>query len=826
MNYDEILELLKEKREETPYVVTRQTSKGENVKAPPGWSQNAVDIVAGKYFRGNVGDEDRENSVDMLIRRVVFAIGDAGYEADYFQSVREKELFEKVLYELLIGQYFSFNSPVWFNCGVEEFPQCSACFILEVEDTMRSILNWYVEEGEIFKRGSGAGVDLSKVRSRGAPLTGGGHASGPVSFMRAADRSAGTIESGGKTRRAAKMVTLHIDHPDVEEFIDAKVNAEKNARLLIEDGLSSSFDEKGGAYDIVDFQNANHSVRLTSKHLKSVTERNRRVIKKIAEAAWFCGDPGVQYSDTINEWHTCKTDGDIESSNPCSEYVFLNNTSCNLASVNLTKFLDDDEIDWDLLGYVFRIMTIAMDIIVGMAGYPTEDIEEKTLQYRTLGVGFSNLGALFMKKGLPYDSEGARDLAAVISSFMTANVYLESVNLSQRLGPFERFEPNKESMLHVLRKHWDKAPATAVGQTALKGLWLVVATGAEKYGVRNAQATVLAPTGTISFMMDCETTGIEPAFALETHKKLVGGGFVTTKLSCIPDFADLSDPIYQCAMDTEYQKALSPEAHIKMMAACQPHLSGAISKTVNLPNDATVEDILELYMQGAELGLKSLAVYRDGCKASQPLSSDQGSDKERGRNELGSIIGKWPGEETGEEFTDALKAFEAPTRKPVFRRRLPPTRAGVTHKFDIAGQEGYLTVGLYEDGTLGELFVTISKEGSTLSGLVDSWATLVSIGLQHGVPLEAICEKLEGTRFEPSGITQNKDIRFCSSITDYIAKWLRINFLEDKLEEKREEGALKRHSSGDLCSACGGMTIRTGTCLTCVECGTSSGGCS
>lgn len=786
---------------------------GEAVVVPEHWSDNAARIVASRYFRGHVGEEEREKTIHAMINRVIWEIAPEGH-----LFLREE------LRALLLDQRFSFNSPVWFNVGHKENPQCSACYILSVDDSMESILDWHREESMVFKGGSGAGVNVSKLRAENAPLSGGGSSSGPVSFIRSADRQAGAMRSGGGTRRAAKMVIMDADHPDVLEFVATKPNAEKVAQVLIAAGYDPGFDVKGGAYDLVDFQNANHSVRFLNK------PEEGPILDAMAQAAWVCGDPGIQYGDHINAWHTCPNSGDIEASNPCAEFLFLNDTSCNLASVNLLKFYEDGEFNADDFVRCVELMTIAMDVLVDMSSYPTETIMKRTKATRPLGVGYTNLGALLMAMGLPYDSHRGRDIAAGITSLMTATVYKTSALLAKELGPFDLYEENKEKMLRVVVKHdgfEDRRRTNCFLEYKCLEMWGEAYRLGCEYGFRNAQATVLAPTGTISFMMDCATTGIEPFYAPEIVKDLVGGGTIEQS----HDIADPTSLVYQCAMPTEHLPALSAEAHLLMMAAVQPFLSGGISKTINLPNSATVEDIKNVYVRGYELGLKCIAVYRDGSKGSQPLSVK----KPEGEivNDFEQIIKDTRGKEQeailGHHLARAKFTFkETPAVATLPRRRMPTTRRSITHKFNVAQQEGYLTIGLYDDDTPGEIFLRMSKEGSTLSGFADAWATAVSMLLQYGAPLEDVIKKFKHTRYEPSGMTENPDIRFTTSITDYVVK-----VLEKECGDKEEVpdynknpgfATVYKEAVDGVCPDCGTVLRKTGTCDACPHCG-YSGGC-
>ena len=779
------------------------------VEFPDFWSVNASTIVTTKYFRGQVGTDSRERTLRQLLDRVVLTYTKAGKEHGYFATPKDAEIFEHELTWMLLHQVFSFNSPVWFNVGTASPQQVSACFILSVDDTMDSILNWYKEEGMIFKGGSGAGLNLSRIRSSKEILkNSGGTASGPVSFMRGADASAGTIKSGGATRRAAKMVVLDIDHPDVEEFIETKVREEDKIRALRDAG----YDMDLGGKDIisVQYQNANNSVRVSDEFMKAVengtefglrartngevveTVDARELFRKVTHAAWACADPGIQYDDTINDWHTNPETGRINASNPCSEYMSLDNSSCNLASLNLLKFLrDDDTFDAPTFGKAVEYIITAMDISICFADFPTEPIGVTTRAYRQLGIGYANLGALLMATGLAYDSEEGRALAGSITSLMTGTEYKRSAELAGIVGAYEGYARNEQGHKRVMRKH-QAASEAAVSATSLDGDIWKLATNAwiegnkigEKNGWRNAQASVLAPTGTIGFMMDCDTTGIEPDFSLVKFKKLVGGGSMQIVNQTIPRalrrwgyaeetveaiveyIADKGHVVDAPGLKTEHysifdtamgERSISPMGHVYMMAACQPFLSGAISKTVNMPEDATVEEVEEIYFQSWKLGIKALAIYRDNCKVGQPLSDAKAKVKDAPATE---------------------EVLSHPTRK-----RLPKTRDSRTTSFQVAGAEGYLTAGTYEDGELGEVFLKLGKQGSTLAGVMDAFSVAISIALQYGVPLEAFVSKFVNMRFEPAGMTDDKDIRMAQSMMDYIFRRLALDYLP---YEKRE----------------------------------------
>ncbi len=772
------------------------------VEYPDFWSVNASTIVTTKYFRGAVGAENREWSLKQVIDRVVLTYTKAGKEHGYFATDADAEIFEHELTHMLMHQIFSFNSPVWFNVGTNEPQQVSACFILSVDDTMESILNWYREEGMIFKGGSGAGLNLSRIRSSKELLKSGGTASGPVSFMRGADASAGTIKSGGATRRAAKMVVLDVNHPDIEEFIETKVNEENKIRALRDAG----FDMDLGGKDIisVQYQNANNSVRVSDEFMRAVekgeqfgltaratgevidTVDAKTLFTKMAQAAWACADPGIQYDDTINDWHTNPETGRINASNPCSEYMSLDNSSCNLASLNLMKFLKSDgSFDAKTFGRAAEMIITAMDISICFADFPTEAIADTTKAYRQLGIGYANLGALLMASGLAYDSDGGRALAGAITSLMTGITYKRSAELAGIVGPYAGFAQNAKAHARVMRKH-AAASSSAKSETTLdRDVWTqanqawdaCLSTG-EKNGWRNAQISVLAPTGTIGLMMDCDTTGIEPDFSLVKFKKLVGGGsmqivnqtvpaalrklgYTEETIEAIVEYISANGhvidapglkpehyDVFDCALGA---RSIAPMGHVRMMAACQPFLSGAISKTVNLPSDATVEDVEEVYYQGWKLGLKALAVYRDNCKVGQPLSDGKAAK------------------------SDAPAVALHPATP--LRKRLPKSRPSTTTSFSVGGAEGYMTSGAYADGALGEVFLKLGKQGSTLAGVMDAFSIAVSIGLQYGVPLETFVEKFTNLRFEPAGMTDDADIRMAQSMMDYIFRRLALDYL-------------------------------------------------
>ncbi len=772
------------------------------VEFPDFWSINASTIVTTKYFRGAVGREDREWSLRQVIDRVVLTYTKAGKEHGYFATDKDAQVFEHELTYMLLHQVFSFNSPVWFNVGTNQPQQVSACFILSVDDTMDSILNWYREEGMIFKGGSGAGLNLSRIRSSKELLKSGGTASGPVSFMRGADASAGTIKSGGATRRAAKMVVLDVDHPDIEEFIETKVREEDKIRALRDAG----FDMDLGGKDIisVQYQNANNSVRVSDDFMHAYEKGEkfglkaratgevieeidaRQLFRKMAEAAWACADPGIQYDTTINDWHTNPETGRINASNPCSEYMSLDNSSCNLASLNLMKFLKQDgSFDSRTFAKAAEMIITAMDISICFADFPTEAIGDTTKRYRQLGIGYANLGALLMASGLAYDSEGGRALAGAITSLMSGITYKRSAELAGIVGAYDGFARNAQPHARVMRKHASASSAAKSFATMDADVWAAANKAwddclsiGDKNGWRNAQISVLAPTGTIGLMMDCDTTGIEPDFSLVKFKKLVGGGSMQIVNQTVPlalrklgyneetieaiveyiaanghviDAPGLKlehYDIFDCALG---KRSIAPMGHVRMMAACQPFLSGAISKTVNLPEDATIEQVEEVYYEGWKLGLKAIAIYRDNCKVGQPLSDGKAEKK---------------------EATATVEAIATPVRK-----RLPKSRPSRTTSFNVGGAEGYMTAGAYNDGTLGEVFLKLGKQGSTLAGVMDAFSIAVSIGLQYGVPLETFVEKFMNLRFEPAGMTDDADVRMAQSMLDYIFRRLALDYL-------------------------------------------------
>ena len=904
----------------------------DNVEVPKTWSMLATNVVTSKYFYGTQNTAEREHSVRQLVHRVARAIADWGLNDGTFATPDDAENFYSELAYLCVNQYGSFNSPVWFNVGLFDvyghssssrssyawnpatqssevihdtyrYPQASACFIQSVEDTMEDIMRLAASEAMLFKYGSGTGTDLSTLRSSRERLSGGGVPSGPLSFMRIYDQVAGAIKSGGKTRRAAKMQSLKVHHPDIKDFITCKVNEEKKAWALIDAGYDGSMG--GEAYESVMFQNANTSVRVTDEFMSAVendgewitrsvtkgepveTFRARDLMQTIAESAHVCGDPGLQYDSTINRWHTCKETGPINASNPCSEYMFLDDSACNLASINLMKFVNEAGVfDVDRFKHTVRMFIIAQEILVDSASYPNKMIAENSHRFRPLGLGYANLGALIMRQGLAYDSEAGRAFAAAVTALMSGHAYATSQELAKVHGSFEGWERNKACMADVMRMHRDavdgidRLAAPAAIRQAARETWDRVVAGAPK-GFRNAQVTVLAPTGTIGFMMDCDTTGVEPDIALVKYKQLAGGGMMKIvnrtlppalkKLGYSPDEADAivkyvddNDTIegaphlkhehltvFDCAFKAVKGKRSIPyQAHLRMMAAVQPFLSGAISKTVNLPAEATPGDIMQTYMEGWKLGLKAVAIYRDGSKRIQPLSTDDGKKKPAAAKA---------------EALDHESMLNAARQSP-FRRRMPATRHSLTHKFEVAGHEGYLTVGMYEDGSPGELFITMAKEGSTVGGTMDAFGTAISLCLQYGVPVRELCQKFAHSRFEPSGFTKNADIPIAKSLVDYIFRWMSITFPNgfyggiDRRSATGNPGAVEQASAAvaagsasvpaaaalsvvpdgehsprvdgqfghfmadaPACDVCGSITVRNGACYRCYNCGNSMG---
>lgn len=850
----------------------------DDVEVPDFWSVTATNVVVSKYFHGQLGTSERETSVKQIVDRVARTFTKWGIKGGYFASSEDAAAFYDELTYLLVNQYASFNSPVWFNVGIEERPQCSACFINSVKDTMEAILDLAKTEGMLFKWGSGTGTNFSTLRSSKEKLSGGGTASGPVSFLRGFDSFAGVIKSGGKTRRAAKMVILNADHPDILDFIRSKSEEEKKAWALIDVGYDPGFNVPGGAYDSVQFQNANHSVRATDDFMRAVLEdkewitknvrdgkpagtyRARDLMHEIAESAWISGDPGMQFHTTVNNWHTSPNTAPINASNPCSEYMFLDDSACNLASLNLMRFRQEDG-SFEVASFLHAVEIIitAQEIIVGNASYPTKTIEKNSFTFRPLGIGYANLGALLMSLGIPYDSDAGRVYAGAITALMTGEGYRQSALIAKTIGAFEGYEDNREPMLGVIRKHRahvDKIDAELIPKylvESARNVWDDALTIGKEYGYRNSQISVLAPTGTIGFMMDCDTTGVEPDIALVKYKKLVGGGYLKIVNNTVPlalrtlgysdkqvdevvKYIDANGtiegaphlkekhlPVFDCAFKAVTgSRSIHYMGHIKMMSAVQPFLSGAISKTVNLPAEAAVEEIEQAYIEAWKLGLKAIAVYRDGSKKTQPLSTkkDEGKTKLPQENQAAHVS----------------------------RRRLPDERRAITHKFSISGHEGYITVGLYEDGTPGELFITMSKEGSTISGLMDGFATGISLALQYGVPLKVLVDKFSHMRFEPSGFTNSKEVPIAKSVLDYIFRWMGLKFLprdeqpasvvmdsiaaESKTEEKTEfnisleqteKKVFQEQSDAPPCHECGSIMIRSGSCYKCLNCGSTSG---
>ena len=885
---------------------TIQNEKGEvifeqtDVEVPANWSQMATNVVVSKYFHGRAGSPERERSVKQLIGRVARTMARWGHKDGYFHSTNDARIFEEELTHILLTQKASFNSPVWFNVGVEDKPQCSACFINSVDDTMASILTLAKTEGMLFKYGSGTGTNFSSLRSSKEKLSTGGQPSGPVSFMKGYDAFAGVIRSGGRTRRAAKMVILNADHPDILEFIRCKANEERKAWALIDVGYDGSFN--GEAYASIFFQNSNNSVRVSDEFMRAVendlewktrfvtsgetcdTYRARELMHEIAASAWVCGDPGMQFDTTVNEWNPCIRTARINASNPCSEYMFLDDSACNLASINLLQFRrPDGSFDVESFNHTVDVVITAMEIVVDNSSYPTEAIAAKSHAFRPLGLGYANLGAYLMSNGLPYDSDAARAVSGAITALLCGRAYRRSSELAEAMGPFEHFGDNRDCFLRVMRKH-----ARAVGDIDARWVdpellraagtaWEEAVALGEYAGYRNAQATVLAPTGTIAFMMDCDTTGIEPDIALVKYKKLVGGGMLKIVNNTVPlalqqlgysataaqqiiDYIDTNDtiegapglldehlPVFDCAFrPSKGARSIHYSGHVRMMAAAQPFLSGAISKTVNMPHDATPDEIALVYLQAWKLGLKALAVYRDGCKRTQPLNT--------------SLEEKSSKPSKGKRSTKAV------------RRRLPDERQAITHKFSIDGHEGYITVGTYDDGKPGEIFITMAKSGSVVSGLMDSFATSVSLALQYGVPLEALVRKFVHMRFEPAGRTNNSQIPLAKSVMDYIFRWLALKFLPELADEvnsahkpvveenghgeidhpvavggdplplrrnggatpagsnpgeqqmtQHEQQVFQRQSDAPACSECGSIMVRNGSCYKCLNCGITSG---
>lgn len=897
----------------------------KDIEVPKAWSQTSVNISAQKYFRGKVGTPERESSMKQLMNRVSSTISNWGRKDGYFHTKDDAKHFEDELTWILINQMAAFNSPVWFNVGVNPAPQCSACFINNVEDDMRSILYLATTESMLFKGGSGAGANLSKLRSSKEYLGGSnGKSSGPVSFMKGLDAFAGIVKSGGKTRRAAKMVILNVDHPDIIDFIECKAKEERKAWTLVDAGYDSSMD--GDAYSSIFFQNANNSVRVTDDFMraveqggewvtKEVTTGNpslaypaKEIMRRMSEATWQCGDPGIQYDTTINRWHTCKNTDRINASNPCSEYMFLDDSACNLSSLNLMKFRKEVnglmEFDVAAFEHASRIMITAMEIIAGNSSYPTPAIEQNTHDFRPLGIGFANLGALLMSRGIAYDSDEGRNLAGSIMSLLSGVCYEQSTHIAEHVGPFNGFAVNREPCLNVMRMHRDASygmPNTAVpseiAQAAQKA-WDSVVERGEKFGLRNAQISVLAPTGTIAFLMDCDTTGIEPDIAIVKYKWLVGGGMLKMVNQTVPEaltrlgyseteskdileYIDAKDTIegaphvkpehvsvFDCAFKAKNgTRSIHYMGHLRMMAAVQPFVSGAISKTVNMPNEATVEEIEKVYMEGWKMGLKAIAVYRDGSKRQQALTTSKEKDSGKSQEEKPVEVKIVEQEVPTVKITAVVDQTNAPRR-----RRLPDERRAINHKFSVGGHKGYITVGLYDDGTPGEMFITMAKEGSVISGLMDALATSVSIGLQYGVPLQVLVNKFVHMRFEPSGFTNNPNIRMAKSIIDYIFRWMSLKFLS--MEEQIAVGVniappvaevlaqeslvgtvaevqptiftstsevnptmnpgtapskpgltatFNNTADAPACDTCGSMMVRNAACYKCLNCGSTSG---
>jgi ribonucleoside-diphosphate reductase alpha chain len=910
-----------------------QNEKGEtifeqrNVEVPKDWSMTATNIVASKYFHGKPGTPERETSVRQLVSRVADTIAEWGREGGYFRTEEDADIFHDELTHLLVRQKAAFNSPVWFNCGLwhkyqrsskgngwywdeatggvkkeseaYRHPQVSACFINSVQDNLDSILTLAKTEGMLFKWGSGTGTNLSPLRSSVETLSGGGVASGPLSFMKGYDAFAGVIKSGGKTRRAAKMVILNADHPDIVDFIECKAKEERKAWTLVDAGYDSAID--GEAYSSIFFQNANNSVRATDEFMESVVAdkdwvtrkitngepmnsyRARDLMRKISESAWQCGDPGMQFDTTVNKWHTSKTTGRINASNPCSEYMFLDDSACNLASLNLMKYVTPDlKFDVEAFRHAVEVVITAQEILVDNASYPTERIAKNSHDFRPLGLGYANLGALLMANGLPYDSDGGRDFAAAITGLMHGQAYLTSSRIAGEIGPCERYDENRDSFLEVISMHRNALQninARNVPERMMEScheVWDECMASGVRNGYRNAQVTVLAPTGTIGFMMDCDTTGVEPDLALVKYKKLVGGGLIKIVNNIVPlallklgytdqqaaeivNYIDENGTIegaphlksehlavFDCSLKpAKGKRFIHYMGHVRMMAAVQPFISGAISKTVNLPEDATVEDIEKAYLEAWRLGLKAIAVYRSGSKRSQPLNT---SDAKREKAQTPGTPG------AAEEVPATVPEGKA------FRHKLSDERRAITHKFSVGGHEGYLTVGLYENGQPGEIFITMAKEGSTVSGLMDSFATAVSLALQYGVPLKVLCDKFSHTRFEPSGWTPHPEIRYAKSVMDYIFRWLAWKFLP-KDAQPRENASLETMNGNETskaaglaqqfsravaessaasaqpglagvessdddapsCADCGAIMVRNGACYRCMNCGSTSG---
>src|SRR6202790_2400036 len=894
----------------------------KNVEVPKDWSMTATNIVASKYLHGPIGTVEPETGLRHLVARVAETIRDWGMKDGYFRSSEDAATFHDELVHLLIRQHVAFNSPVWFNVGCDrvepksdatnwhwnfttnqvEFgatgytrPQCSACFINSVRDSLDSILTLAKTEGMLFKWGSGTGTNLSTLRSSTEVLSGGGTASGPLSFMKGFDAFAGVIKSGGKTRRAAKMVILNIDHPDIVDFIECKSKEEAKAHALVLQGYDGSHPDSD-AYSSIFFQNANNSVRVTDDFMVAVmrdtdfstrsivdgrvvkTYKAKYLLEKISEATWHCGDPGMQYDTTVNRWHTSKNTARINASNPCSEYMFLDDTACNLASLNLMKFVNSGgQFDVSAFKHAVDITITAQEILVDNASYPTPQIGENSHNFRPLGLGYANLGALLMSMALPYDSDEGRDVAGAITALMCGEAYAQSARVAECMGPFPGYPVNREPMLDVIRMHRDAMRGIKPDHVqtelllAAQESWDTALSHGEKFGFKNAQVTVLAPTGTIGFMMDCDTTGIEPDLALVKYKKLVGGGLIKIVNNTVPEALmrlgytpeQMSEivshidqngkiegaphlkpahlPVFDCSLaPAAGGRSIASTGHVKMMAAAQPFLSGAISKTINMPEESTVEDVMDAYIESWKLGLKAVAIYRDNSKRSQPLSA-AGQKKDEKKPEAAAVV----------------EALQQELFARAQREKMPAERASVTHKFSVGGHEGYITVGMYEDGRAGEIFIKMSKEGSTLSGVMDGLALTVSIGLQYGVPLKVFVDKLLNTRFEPSGITANANIRFVSSVLDYLARWLGGRFISaDYLKLNNGGAPVEAHAAGTelahalpfpampmagpkmpvsssspsnahegapTCSECGMLMVPNGACYKCENCGSTSG---
>ena len=910
-----------------------------NVEVPKDWSMTATNIVAAKYFHGKLNTPERESSVKQLISRVADTIAEWGIKGGYFRNEEDGRIFHAELTHLLVRQKAAFNSPVWFNLGLwhkyhrssqgggwywdaatgtvktdseaYRHPQCSACFINSVQDNLQSILTLAKTEGMLFKWGSGTGTNLSPLRSSLEPLSGGGTASGPLSFMKGYDAFAGVIKSGGKTRRAAKMVILNIDHPDIVDFIECKAKEERKAWTLIGAGDDASLD--GDAYSSIFFQNANNSVRVTDEFMKAVVEdrewstrqvstrepantyRARELMRKIADSAWQCGDPGMQFDTTINQWHPCKATSRINASNPCSEYMFLDDSACNLASLNLMKFLTPNgEFDVQAFRHAVDIIITAQEILVDNASYPTERIAHNSHEFRPLGLGYANLGALLMANGLPYDSDAGRDFAAIITSIMHGQAYLTSSRIAGELGPFSGYPANRDAFLEVISMH-RKSQENINERNLPKTLWETshqiwddcLASGV-KHGYRNGQVTVLAPTGTIGFMMDCDTTGIEPELALVKYKKLVGGGVIKIVNNVVPmallklgyteeqasEIVNGIDqhgtiegaphlkpehlPVFDCSLKpANGKRSIHYRGHVLMMAAVQPFLSGAISKTVNMPEEATPEDIADAYIEAWRLGIKAIAIYRDGSKHTQPLNTADVKKESEARSQKPEAAVKTESE--ARPSPEPRFPIPAPPAPKPFRRKLPDERKAITHKFSVGGHEGYLNVGLYDDGQPGEIFITMAKEGSTISGLMDSFATAVSLALQYGVPMKVLCDKFSHMRFEPSGWSTNAEIGYAKSLMDYIFRWLALKFLPQEAQPKESASLVAPEKNGlaeaarlatqftraagepppaiaqpqlagvnptddaPSCADCGAIMVRNGSCYRCMNCGSTSG---